>query len=213
MYTPKSFAVTDPAVLHDFMQTNNFAALVSQDVEDGGLVATHLPLMLHPERGTHGMLIGHMARANDQWKHLSSEREVLMIFQGPHTYISASWYEQRLNVPTWNYAVVHAYGTPRLIEDAEELLPMLHELAGHHEAGFEQPWSMANVEGDEKFMKSNLGAIVGLEVCITRLEGKFKMSQNRTQTDQTRVVAALTASDYPPDQAVAAVMRERLNLP
>lgn len=211
MYTPKSFAVTDPAVLHDFMQANNFAALVSQGA-DGGLVATHLPLMLHRERSTHGMLIGHMARANDQWKHLSPEREVLMIFQGPHTYISASWYEQTLNVPTWNYAVVHAYGTPRIIEDQAELLPMLGELAGHHEAGFEQPWTMANVEGDEKFMNSNLGAIVGLEICITRLEGKFKMSQNRTQIDQTRVVAALSASDYPPDQAVAAVMRERLNL-
>lgn len=211
MYTPKSFAVTDPAVLHDFMQTNNFAALVSQDAE-GGLVATHLPLMLHPERGEHGTLIGHMARANSQWKHLSPEREVLVIFQGPHTYISASWYEQTLNVSTWNYAVVHAYGTPRLIEDQAELLPMLRELAGHHEAGFEQPWTMANVEGDEKFMSSNLGAIVGLEITLARLEGKFKMSQNRTEVDQARVVEALSASDFPPDQAVAAIMREHLNL-
>lgn len=210
MYTPKSFAETDPAVLHDFMQANNFAALVSQS-EDGGLVATHLPLMFHPERGAdgNGALIGHIARANSQWKNLSPEREVLVIFQGPHTYITPSWYEHMPNVPTWNYAVVHAYGTPRLIEDHGELLTLLREVVGHHEAGFEQPWPMSNVESDEKYMDTHLRSIVGLEICITRLEGKFKMSQNRTENDQARVMAALSASDYAPDQAVAAVMRER----
>ncbi len=201
MYIPKSFAQTDLAVLHHFMQANNFATLISQD-EQGALMATHLPLMLHTERN---VLIGHLARANSQWKSFDSAREVLVIFQGPHTYISPSWYEQAANVPTWNYAVVHAYGKPRLIDDSAALYAMLRELVDHHEAGFAEPWA---VEPHRAHAEKLMPAIVGLEISITRLEGKYKLSQNRSETDQQRVIEALSASDYPPDQQVAALMRE-----
>lgn len=204
MYIPKSFAQTDLAVLHQFMQTHNFAVLVSQD-EQGALMATHLPLMLDVERN---MLIGHLARANPQWKAFTNEREVLVIFQGPHTYISPSWYEQATNVPTWNYAVVHAYGKPRVIEDSAAMYAMLRELVDHHEASFAEPWA---VEPHRAHAEKLMPAIVGLEIEITRLEGKYKLSQNRSETDQQRVIDALSTSDYPPDRRVAILMREERN--
>lgn len=201
MYIPKSFAQTDLAVLHQFMQANNFAALISQD-ENGGLVATHLPLMVDTERK---VLIGHLARANSQWKSLSPSREVMVIFQGPHTYISPSWYEQAANVPTWNYAVVHAYGTPQLIEDPAEIYAMLNDLVDHHETGFETPW---HVEPQRAHAEKLIPAVVGLEIEITRLEGKYKLSQNRSEADQRRVIETLSNSNYVPDQQVAELMRE-----
>lgn len=203
MYNPKHFAQTDIPLLHQFMQANNFGIIVSHD-EETGLSATHMPVMLHPERGEQGTLLTHMARANPQWKSFSSGREVMVIFPGPHTYISPSWYEQPASVPTWNYAVVHAYGTPRLIEDHQELYSLLGELVSHQEANFEHPWALdAQRAHAEKIMPGT----IGMEITITRLEGKYKMSQNRPMGDRHRVIEELSKSDYPPDQQVADLMQ------
>lgn len=203
MYIPKSFSETDLDTLQAFMQQHNFAAVVSQ--LEGELVATHLPLMLDKTRGQYGTLVGHLARANTQWKGFD-EREALVIFQGPHTYITPNWYETTPSVPTWNYTVVHAYGTPRIVEEPAALSVMLESLVNHHEAGFSPSWKM---ELPEDYMDKMLKAIVGFELTITRLEGKFKLSQNKLETDHARVTEALTASDYPPDREVGALMRER----
>ncbi len=200
MYTPPSFRVTDLPVLHAFMQANNFAAVVSHD-----LVATHLPLIVDPQRGEFGTLVGHMARANHQWQSLEDGADVLVIFQGAHTYISPSWYENHPSVPTWNYTAVHAYGTPRLIHEPDALYAMLERLVQQHEAGFPQPW---NMDLPQDYIDKQMKAIVGVEITVTRLIGKFKLSQNRPEADQQHVIDALAASDYPPDNAVAALMRK-----
>jgi transcriptional regulator len=202
VYIPKSFAVTDPAILYPFMQHNNFATLVSQ--HDGALVATHLPLLVDSERG---ILSGHFARANPQWKSVA-QQEALVIFGGVHTYISPTWYATMPNVPTWNYAVVHAYGTPRLIDDEAALRGLLEKLVDQHEAGFDAPWDMAVLDTHDGYMDKMIAAIVGFEMPIARLEGKFKLSQNRQPAEQAGVIAALSTSDYAPDQAMAALMRE-----
>ena len=202
MYIPKSFSQTDLEILYAFMQKHNFATLVSQ--VNNELTATHLPLMLDTTRGEYGTLFGHMAKANGQWKSLS-HREVLVMFQGPHTYISPSWYEIQPSVPTWNYTVVHAYGTPQIVEDPAAVQSMLEQLVNHHEAGFSQPWTM---DLPNEYMGKMLQAIVAFEIPITRLEGKFKLSQNRSETDQSQVIDALAESVYPPDRDVSVLMRE-----
>jgi transcriptional regulator len=206
MYIPNSFREDDPALLHELMRQNSFAALATE--HDGAPFATHLPLMLDSERGPHGTLQGHMARANPQWRDFAEGHEALVIFQGPHAYISPSWYEVAPSVPTWNYAVVHAYGTPRIIEGGQALRAMLGQLVDTHEAGFARPWRM---ELPDDYIDKMLRAIVGFEIEITRLEGKFKMSQNRGENDQRRVVAALAASGDALGAAVAEIMRAGLS--
>lgn len=201
MYIPKSFSQTDREILNAFMQAHNFATLVSQI--DGQLVVTPLPLMLDTTRGEYGTLTGHLARANPHWKGLT-QSEALVIFQGPHTYISPSWYETHPSVPTWNYTTIQAYGLPRIIDDAKTMTAMLGQLVDHHESGFEHPWAM---DLPEDYMDKMLQAIVAFEIPITRLEGKFKLSQNRSEADQTRVISALAESSYPPDQEVSALMQ------
>ena len=132
-----------------------------------------------------------MTRANPQWHDFDKAQEVLVIFQGPHVYISPSWYEVELSVPTWNYAVVHAYGLPRLIEDQVKLYNLLKSLIHTHEAHFEKPWPF-NLPDD--YLQKMMHGIVGFEIEITRLEGKFKMSQNRTESERENVIAALQES-------------------
>ncbi|MFN8372543.1 MAG: FMN-binding negative transcriptional regulator [Anaerolineae bacterium] len=202
MYIPKSFQETDLSVLHAFMQEHNFATLVTNAA--GELAATHLPLMLDTTRGEYGTLLGHMAKANAQWKAFA-EQPSLLIFHGAHTYISPNWYTTHPSVPTWNYAVVHAYGTPRIIDDSHAVEAMLQTLVTHHEAGFSPSWEM---DLPDDYMHTMMQAIVAFEIPITRLEGKFKLSQNRSQEDQARVTEALLASTYPPDRQVGTLMQE-----
>ncbi|MEP7284186.1 MAG: FMN-binding negative transcriptional regulator [Chloroflexota bacterium] len=207
MYIPGAFREEDQSVLHDFMQQNNFAVLVTSN--DGQLCATHLPFYLDPSRGQHGTLVAHMARANAQWKTFDGEHEALIIFQGAHAYISPSWYEPtQTNVPTWNMAVVHAYGVPRIITDDEQMYRMLTQLVDAHELGFESPWSIQNSEAS---VHRQLAAIVGFEITITRLEGKFKLSQNRSETDQQHVIEALSQSLNELDRQVAGLMDQRVS--
>jgi len=189
MYIPKAFREDDLNTLHNLMREFSFATLITQ--HEGALVATHLPFILDAQQGSHGTLLAHMARANPQWHDFASEQEVLVIFQGPHAYVSPSWYEVELSVPTWNYAVVHAYGIPRLIEDNEELYKLLKILIETHEAQFERPWPF-QLPGD--YLQKMMRSIVGFEIEITRLEGKFKLSQNRTESERENVIAALQKS-------------------
>ena len=204
MYIPKAFREDDLPTLHLLMQTYSFATLVSQ--HDGVPYASHLPLALRPEAGQAGTLIGHMARANPQWQSFDGEQEVLVIFQGPHTYVSPSWYTVQPSVPTWNYAAVHAYGAPRLIEDEAEIYEALQQLVRTYEASQVQPWTL---DGPNEFLRKMMRAIVGFSISIARLEGKYKLSQNRSPHDQEQVVQRLAAQDEPLDTAVAALMQQR----
>ena len=201
MYIPKAFREDDITILHKFIQTYSFATLITQ--HEGLPFATHLPFILDSERGPKGTLLAHMARANPQWHDFNSAQEVLTIFQGPHAYISPSWYEVELSVPTWNYAVVHAYGIPRIIEDSEEFYQFLKILIETHEAQFENPWPF---QLPDDYLQKMIRGIVGFEIEITRLEGKFKMSQNRTESERQNVIASLEESQD--TQSVAELMRK-----
>src|SRR5579859_2776773 len=203
MYRPKLFCEDDLPTLQTLMHDYGFAALITQQPENE-LFATHMPFVLDTTRGPYGTLLAHMARPNPQWRAFESEQEVLIIFQGPHTYISPSWYVDKLNVPTWNYAVVHAYGKPRILEDTSEIYQLLRTITDTSEAQFERPWQMETLP--DEFVYKKFAGIIAFEMEITRLEGKFKMSQNRPQGDQARVLATLKESQEPANAQVAQAM-------
>lgn len=190
MYIPASFHETDLIKLHDFIERHSFATLFSR--QDDESVASHLPLLLERDVAPHGRLIGHMARANSQWQTAAGQR-VLVIFHGPHAYISPSWYDARNVVPTWNYIAVHAYGTLRLIEDHNLLRDIVQRTVQCHEAIRPQPWSMDSPEPD--FLDKLLTAIVGFEIDIERLEGKWKLNQNHSAERRANVIRGLRETD------------------
>jgi transcriptional regulator len=204
MYIPKSFAETDCAVLHQFMRDYNFATLVTQ--HDSQLVASHIPFLLDTQRGEYGTLIAHLARANPQWKHFEMGRESLVMFQGPHAYVSPSWYETHPSVPTWNYVAVHAYGIAHIIDDQALLYTMLESLVQNHEGHRHPSWEM---QLPEDYLDKMMKSIVGFEIPITRLEGKYKLSQNRSAVDQENVIAQLGASEHALETSTAALMDAR----
>ena len=201
MYVPSHFQIDDPVRLAEFIQRHSFATLVTFD--SGAPFASHLPMLFRPQAGPHGTLVSHMARANSQWKHFAAGGEALAIFHGPHTYISPSWYVTGPAVPTWNYAVVHAYGVPQLIADHERIVTLLRETVATYESAFEQPWS-----GDlpDDYRDKMIHGIVAFEMPITRVEGKFKLSQNRPAEDVRGAIDQLSRSDAPDDRAVARMM-------
>jgi transcriptional regulator len=200
VYIPKHFVETDVPRLHALISTCNFSTLIC--VRQGDIQVSHLPLLLDARRN---VLRGHMARANPQWRMFSPQQEVLAVFHGPHHYVSPRWYASHPSVPTWNYAVVHAHGRPRLIDDAGSVEPLVRDLAVRHEAGAAHPWVM-DLPGD--YQEKMLAAIVGFEIEITRLEGKFKLSQNRPAGDRPLVIAALEQLGNDNARGVAAMMRE-----
>ncbi len=202
MYIPKHFSQEDLSILHEMMARYSFAALVTN--ADGQLHATHLPFYLDRTRGPNGTLLAHMARANEQWKDFAAGHEALVIFQGPHAYITPSWYENKpTNVPTWNMAVIHAYGVPRIVDDPAELYGMLKRLVDFNESHFAEPWP---IESSEEYVHRAMAAIVGFELPIARLEGKFKLSQNRSEDEQRQVAHNLSQSESATDRATAALM-------
>lgn len=201
MYTPAAFSEHDPAKLHDFIQSHGFATLVTHG--DGGMVASHLPLLLDADAGSAGHLLGHMARANPQWR--SVVGEALAVFHGPHVYISPAWYESRGTVPTWNYAVVHAYGDVHLVEDEHGLLDILRRSVTAYEGARPEPWSF---DESAPHVEGLLKAIVGFRIEITRLEGKWKLSQNHPEERRRRVVRSLEAQADDDSQAIAEMMQE-----
>jgi transcriptional regulator len=203
MYVPASFAVTDRAVLHQFMEAHSFATLVSHDGTDP--FASHVPLLLDRDAGPHGRLIGHIARANPQWKHAGGQR-VLAIFSGPHAYVSPTWYEAQNVVPTWNYVAVHAYGALRLIDDRERLREIVRRTVAVYEANMPRPWSVKMPEA--VFIDKLLDAIVGFEIDVDRIEGKWKLNQNHDAERRRKVVEALRAQGSADGLQIAGLMAD-----
>jgi transcriptional regulator len=191
MYTPAHFREDRLPVLHDFIRKHPFATVVTSG---DGLAASHVPLLLDVTDGLTA-LRGHLARANPQLQVLDGGAEVLAVFHGPQFYVSPSWYvEKERNgrvVPTWNYIAVHAYGRASVIRDRGEIVALVRELTDAHEAAFDKPWSVD--DAPPEFIDSMLGAIVGFRIEVTRLEGKWKLSQNRPADDRASVIEALRA--------------------
>ena len=191
MYTPKAFEVTDLAQLQAAMQQSELATLVT--ITSQGLVATHLPLMLDVTQGEYGTLTGHVSRANTQWRDSEQEVEALVIFLGLDTYVTPNWYAAKQEtgrvVPTWNYAAIHAYGRVTFFEDTERLRTVVTELTRRHEAAFPAPWQVTDAPA--VYIDSQLKAIVGFELRISRLEGKQKFNQNRSAEDRRGVIDGL----------------------
>jgi transcriptional regulator len=204
MYIPPAFREDRQDVLHDLIRRHSFATLVS--ATGGTLQATHLPFLLDATEGGRGTLRAHMARANPHWQSFDSGDEVLVMFQGPHAFVSPAWYETELTVPTWNYVAVHAYGPAEFFEDADRLLEIVSRLTDLHERPRAEPWAVS--DAPEPFVRAQLRGIVGLRLPIARLEGKRKMSQNRGAADRAGVVAGLAASERASDRAVAALIPE-----
>jgi transcriptional regulator len=202
MYLPSAFAVNDLTMLHDFMERYSFATLVTQ--HSGEMIASHIPFVLDRKAGTQGTLHGHLAIRNPQLAHLASGAEALVIFQGQHAYISPSWSAAPENVPTWNYTAVHASGIPRMMDGAA-LVVLLKELVRQNERSFEQPWDF---DPEAPWIQKMLPQIAGFEIPIERLQGKFKLNQNRSLADRTRVIEILSASLDPEERQMAALIQQ-----
>jgi transcriptional regulator len=203
MYVPKAFAVEDLGRLQDFMEQFNFATVVTQ--RDGELTASHIPFIL--DRGVEpcGALRAHIAIGNPQLKDFQSGSQALVIFQGPHTYVSPSWYVNPGNVPTWNYTVVHAYGVPK-IGDRAAMLALLKDLTAKHERPLDPPWDF---DPNAAWIQRMLPGIAAFEMKIEKLQGKFKLNQNRAPEDRAGVIETLSASEDPAERAVAEWMTQR----
>jgi len=190
MYIPAHFCEDDPNTLADFIDANAFGTLTS--VADGKPFASHVPFLYHRAERT---LSAHLARANPQWRHFAAAPEVLVMFLGPHGYISPTWYRDA-GVPTWNYTAVHVYGTARVVDDVDATARHVESLAARYEQGSESPWV-------PRYERQRLGGIVGVEIEITEIQGKFKLSQNRSAADRASVVAHLAAHGTDNDTALA----------
>lgn len=201
MYIPEFNRQEDRRAILTFMRANPFAILVSN--ADGLPFATHLPLLVD-EAGDQIVLQGHMAKANPHWKSINQGEESLVIFHGPHAYISPSLYEIRESVPTWNYAAVHIYGEPALFFDEDPLQQTLHRMINTFEASYMAQWSEFSDEYRSRMMKH----IVGFEIKAKRLEAKFKLSQNRTKGEQARVIQSLNQTQDSNISGVAELMEQ-----
>ena len=203
MYIPKSFHETNTTKLHDFIQQHSFATLISQGESD--LIASHLPLLLDRDAEPFGRLVGHMAKPNTQWQCADGER-VLIIFHGPHAYISPTWYEYQNTVPTWNYVTVHAYGVLKTIADPDRLYEVIRATVELYESKMLQPWSIQ--APDTAFIEKLMSGIVGFEIQIDRLEGKWKLNQNHPAERREKVIRGLLAMDDFESSQVASLMTE-----
>jgi transcriptional regulator len=206
MYQPDHYRVDDLPQLHALMRARPFAALVSSG--SLGLYATHLPTVLKDDGANdapNGVIEYHLSRANPHWKDLAAGSEVLMIFQGPDAYVTPNWYPSKAEhgkvVPTWNYAVVHAYGRPEVMQDMDWLRRHVGELSAQQEAGEARPWVVS--DAPDRYVEVMLRGIVGFRFAVTRLEGKWKMSQNREMKDRAGVVSGLGRRGEGDDRAVA----------
>jgi transcriptional regulator len=205
MYTPKEFQVNDIEQIGSFMQTNNFATLASWDGKR--LIASHLLFEVVSENSAEFILNCHLARANDQWRALSPENEVLVIFGGAHTYISPRWYNQAGNVPTWNYQAVHAYGVPTIVDNQDELYGMLTRLVDRYESN---SGAISEYHLDalpKKIVSEKMKGVVGLRIHVTHLEAKFKLSQNRSQPERENITIELEKRGDENSTMIAEAMR------
>jgi len=209
MYIPKQFDEPGVEVMHELIRAYPLATVVT--LASNGLNANHIPLYLSAEPAPFGALRGHVARANPLLKDLDGDTETLVIFQGPDSYITPSWYDTKKEtgkvVPTWNYAVVHACGFLRVMDDATWLRAQLDALTAHNEAAFASPWAVSDAPSD--YIEHIMQAIVGVEMVITRLLGKWKVSQNQPPINQNSVISGLRASGRPDAEAMAALVEKK----
>jgi transcriptional regulator len=201
VYTPDAFAETDTGKIHDFIRRHSFATVVTSG--PSGLAASHLPLLLDADAGPQGVLLGHMARANPQWQQV--ETEVLAVFTGPHAYVSPASYGEEGTVPTWNYVTVPAYGTFEVVDDKDGLLDILRRTVHVYESPRAEPWSF---DESAPHVGKLLKAIVGFRIEITRLEGKWKLSQNHPEGRRSKVIDALAQQSDKDSQAISRLMLE-----
>jgi len=207
MYIPAAFKIDDWGTLAAFVRENSFATVISY--ADAAPFASHLPILLDDTAERPGRLLGHMARANPQWHHFAGGAEVLVIFHGPHGYVSPQWYKEQPAVPTWNYAAVHVYGLPQILDDENAVTSILDRTVRKYESGRTPVWSG---ELPPEFAAAKRKAIVAFEIRIRRLEGKFKLGQNRSMEDLRSVHAALQRSNRTDDQTLAEFMKLHLPL-
>jgi transcriptional regulator len=210
MYVPRHFAETRVDVLHDLIRRYPLGTLVVAG--SNGLDATHVPFETSPEPAPFGALRCHVARANPVWQQISADRQVLVVFQGEQGYVSPGWYvakqEHGKVVPTWDYVAVHAYGTARAVHDVAWLRQMVEDLTNRHEQGRPDPWRVSDAPAE--YVEKLLGAIVGIEIPVTQLIGKYKLSQNRSIADRQGVVAGLERDGAPAQAGVAALIKNTL---
>jgi transcriptional regulator len=200
MYIPPLNRIQDRQAINAFIHAHGFATVITNS--DGKTVASHLPVLFDEEAN---VLRSHMARANEQWKQFASGDAVLCIFHGPHAYISPSWYEQQHTVPTWNYAVVHVYGKPSIVDEAQ-LKQIVLDTTAKYESGMPQPWK---IPLSEKEIGQMLKAIVGFKIDIERVEAKFKLGQNRSREDQEKMLRNLQAAPDDESRALAKFIHAR----
>ena len=209
MYVPSHFAESRVDVLHDLIRTFPFGALVV--LASDGINANHIPFEIDPDPAPFGTLRGHVARANPVWRDFSSQVDALVLFQGAHTYISPAWYATKQEhgkvVPTWNYAVVHAHGPLRVIDDRAWLRQFVEVLTDRHEAGRSDPWKVTDAPVD--FIDTMVASIVGIEIPIAKLTGKWKVSQNRPEKDRAGVAEGLVHSGSDAEVSMAQLVREK----
>jgi transcriptional regulator len=202
VYIPEHFRVRERATAVAFMRANPFAILVSST--DDGPFATHLPLVIR-ESGEQVVIRGHVAKANPHWRYLEREPESLIIFHGPHAYVSPANYNTREVVPTWNYGAVHVYGNARTFSEPAALLGVLHELIPMFEAQYAEQWASLS----QPYRERMLSHIVGFEIEVSKIEAKFKLSQNRTKEEQENVIASLEHAADTAVSGTARLMREQ----
>lgn len=185
MYIPAHFSQSNIASLHDFIDEHPFGLLVSQ--VDGAPFATHLPLLLDRDQAPNGILLGHVARPNPHWRSLVGQ-SVLCVFNGPHAYVSPTWYEADKVVPTWNYVAVHVYGRATLVDEPGEVVGLVQKLTDRIERLMPKPWSF---DPNDPFVNRMAAGIVGFRIEIERIEGKWKLNQNHPPERRRKVIAAL----------------------
>ena len=210
MYVPKHFEEKDVGVLHALIRSHPLGTWVTQT--EGALVVNHIPFLVDPTDGEYGTLIGHVARVNPIWNAFSSEIASVVIFQGPQGYITPSWYPTKhahgKAVPTWNYAVVHAHGIPRAIKDKDWLLKHVTMLSDLHESERAVPWSVS--DAPPEYIDTMLKAIVGIEIPISAVIGKWKTSQNRPLPDKLGTIAGLYDRGDENSQQMAALVQQHV---
>lgn len=206
MYNPPHFREDRVPVLHDLIREHGLATLVT--LGPAGLTADHIPMEVDAAVGSFGTLVGHVSRANPLWRLAAEGTEALAVFQGPQTYVTPAWYATKQEtgkvVPTWNYAVVHAHGPLRAIEDRAWLRAFVERLTNRYESGRPEPWRVTDAPDD--YIEGMLKGIVGIEIPIARLEGKWKVSQNRPAADREGIVTGLRAGGHALGSAMAALV-------
>lgn len=206
MYTPKAFKVDDHEQLIDFIKKHSFGVLFSQD--ENGPSATHLPLLFDESQGEKGRLLSHMAKANPHWKDLN-HKEVLVVFSGPHAYVSPTWYKEERTVPTWNYVAVHVYGEFKWLEDKQKMRDLLTKTVDFYEVPMASPWK---TDFDESYIEASLKGIIGFEVLINKIEGKWKLNQNNSIERQQNAVEGLRSTHQYDSQEIAKLMQQSIRL-